>query len=190
LHHYAVSRFSRGPHNALAFPWGNSNIHWSQFFRHDPPLRTGVPVIRTRREMMRLFPGVLAACALLLIGVSGCDSSKKEAVTPAPMPSSFAPQTLGGSNQAPATDPHAQLGSSAAPAGGGLSGKIVETMDAAGYTYVALDQNGKKTWVAMPQTKVKVGQKVTCQPGMTMTNFTSKTLNRTFDSIIFSGGLM
>jgi hypothetical protein len=70
----------------------------------------------------------------------------------------------------------------------GLSGKVVETMDAGGYTYVCLEKNGKKTWVAVSQTKVAVGSKMAFQPGSEMTNFTSKSLGRTFDSIIFSGG--
>ena len=61
-------------------------------------------------------------------------------------------------------------------------------MDAAGYTYVCLEKNGKKTWVAVTQMKVVVGSKMTFQPGSEMPNFTSKTLNRTFDSIVFSGG--
>jgi hypothetical protein len=71
-----------------------------------------------------------------------------------------------------------------------LSGKVVETMNAGGYTYVSLEKNGKKTWVAIPATEIKVGQEVTLQPGMEMRNFPSKTLNRTFESIIFSGGLV
>ena len=70
------------------------------------------------------------------------------------------------------------------------SGKVVETMNAGGYTYVSLEKDGKKTWIAIPPTEVKVGQEVTFQPGAEMRNFTSKTLNRTFDSIIFSGGLI
>jgi hypothetical protein len=70
----------------------------------------------------------------------------------------------------------------------GLSGKVVETMDGGGYTYVCLEQNGKKTWVAMPQTKVVVGSNMTMQPGHEMRNFPSKSLGRTFDSIIFTGG--
>jgi hypothetical protein len=77
----------------------------------------------------------------------------------------------------------------ASPDSSSLSGKVVETMNAGGYTYVSLEKNGKKTWVAIPETVVKVGQKVTFQPGGEMKNFTSKTLNRTFESIIFSGGL-
>ena len=70
----------------------------------------------------------------------------------------------------------------------GLSGKVVETMDAGGYTYVCLEKNGKKTWVAVSQMKVVVGSKMAFEPGSVMQNFTSKSLNRTFDSITFSGG--
>lgn len=69
-----------------------------------------------------------------------------------------------------------------------LSGKIVETMDSGGYTYVLLDNEGKQTWVAMPQTKVVKGTKMSFLRGTEMTNFRSKTLNRTFEKIIFSGG--
>jgi hypothetical protein len=75
-------------------------------------------------------------------------------------------------------------------AGSALAGKVVETMNSGGYTYVSLEKNGKKTWVALPETKVKVGQEIACQPGGEMTNFRSKTLNRTFESIIFSGGVL
>jgi len=69
-----------------------------------------------------------------------------------------------------------------------LSGKVVETMNAGGYTYVSLEKNGKKTWVAVPQMKVAVGQEMAFQPGAEMPNFTSKSLGRKFESIIFSGG--
>ncbi|MCF8055310.1 MAG: DNA-binding protein [Desulfocapsa sp.] len=74
-------------------------------------------------------------------------------------------------------------------AGQTLSGKVLETMDAGGYTYIQLDTGTGQPWVAIPQATVKVGDEVNCQPGMAMSNFNSKTLNRTFDSIIFSGGL-
>lgn len=69
-----------------------------------------------------------------------------------------------------------------------LSGKVAETMNSGGYTYVLLEKKGKKTWVAVPEMKVAVGQEMTLQPGAEMVNFTSKSLGRTFDKIIFSGG--
>ncbi len=69
-----------------------------------------------------------------------------------------------------------------------ISGKVVETMDSGGYSYVCLEKKGKKSWVAVPQTKITKGTTMSFQPGMVMTNFKSKTLNRTFDKIVFSGG--
>lgn len=71
----------------------------------------------------------------------------------------------------------------------GVSGKVVETMDSGGYTYVLVEKDGQKTWAACPATKVSVGDEIALKPGMAMPNFHSKTLNRSFDSIVFSGGL-
>jgi hypothetical protein len=70
----------------------------------------------------------------------------------------------------------------------GLSGKVVETMNTGGYTYLRIEKKGKKTWAAVPEMKVAVGQKISLAPGQEMNNFTSKTLHKTFDSIIFSPG--
>src|SRR5512135_3467593 len=106
--------------------------------------------------MMKRFTVVFAVCALVFALVAGC--SKKEAANPA----ATAPQ---GMQPAAAMAP--------APANEGLSGKVVETMNAGGYTYVLIENSGKQTWVAGPMTTVKVGQQVTCQPGAEMKNFTS-----------------
>jgi hypothetical protein len=69
-----------------------------------------------------------------------------------------------------------------------LSGRVVETMDVDRYTYVCLEKNGKKLWLAAPKMKVVVGQNMSFRPGIEMLNFESKTLNRKFDKIIFSQG--
>lgn len=69
-----------------------------------------------------------------------------------------------------------------------ISGKVVETMDSGGYSYVCLEKSGKKTWVAVPKTNVKKGQTMSFQPGAEMVNFESRTLKRKFDKIIFSAG--
>lgn len=70
-----------------------------------------------------------------------------------------------------------------------LSGKVIETMNSGGYTYALIEKGDKKIWVAVPKTKITKGQTVTFLPGNEMVNFSSKTLNRTFDKIIFSGGV-
>ena len=70
-----------------------------------------------------------------------------------------------------------------------IKGKVMETMDAAGYTYIQVDAPEGKVWVAIPQSKIEVGQEVLANPGMVMKDFESKSLNKTFDVIIFSSGL-
>lgn len=72
-----------------------------------------------------------------------------------------------------------------------IPGKVLKTMDSGGYTYMFLQvQGGKKIWVAVPKTRVAVGKKIAFVPGPEMKNFKSKTMNRTFDKIIFSLGLV
>ena len=70
-----------------------------------------------------------------------------------------------------------------------VAGTIVETMNASGYTYMLIESGAEKNWVAIPATTVEKGSTVNYYEGMVMKNFTSKTLNRTFDEVIFSSGL-
>lgn len=76
----------------------------------------------------------------------------------------------------------------AAPAQGAVSGKVAETMNSGGYTYVRVQEGKDSSWVAVPQQAVKVGDQVSFSGGMEMTDFHSKTLNRTFKKLIFSEG--
>lgn len=70
---------------------------------------------------------------------------------------------------------------------GTVTGKVLSTMNAGSYTYFELQKPDKKrVWVAVLTTKLAVGDTVSYSSGMVMKNFTSKTLNRTFESIIFT----
>ena len=75
------------------------------------------------------------------------------------------------------------------PATADLKGTIIETFDSGGYTYLQIDSNNKKIWAAVSPVKVKVGDEVTLLSGGVMKNFYSRTLDRTFDEIIFSSGI-
>lgn len=75
------------------------------------------------------------------------------------------------------------------PATGSLTGKVLETMDSGGYTYVLLTTEDGEKWVAAPKTVVKVGETAAFAPGMVMRNFKSETLGRTFAELVFSSGL-
>lgn len=77
------------------------------------------------------------------------------------------------------------------PADEALSGKVLQTMDSGGYTYIYLQKkNGDKIWVACPVTAVTTGSQISFSGGMEMANFESKTLKRTFDKIIFADGVV
>lgn len=89
--------------------------------------------------------------------------------------------------EAPAPSPTPQTTSApispAAPSG--TSGTVVETMDAAGYTYVYVDDGNEKIWAAAPQFAVSVGDQVMVPEGMAMHNYHSQTLDRDFPVVYF-----
>jgi hypothetical protein len=64
-------------------------------------------------------------------------------------------------------------------------GKVLETMDASIYTYMQVSTDKGSVWLAASKTKVAKGDTISFPNGSEMTNFTSKSLNRTFDKIIF-----
>lgn len=64
--------------------------------------------------------------------------------------------------------------------------KVLQTMDAGGYTYIELDVGGEATWFAGPVTAVAKGDTVVTPPrNLPMRDFRSDTLDRTFDVIYF-----
>lgn len=67
----------------------------------------------------------------------------------------------------------------------GKTGKVTETMDAAGYTYIQVDTGSEQFWTAAPQFAVKVGDDVVVPEGMPMPDYRSNTLDRTFDMVYF-----
>lgn len=78
-----------------------------------------------------------------------------------------------------------------APATSDLTGKVLQTMNNAGYSYIQIQKkNGEKVWVAVTETTVKVGSQVSFYGGMEMRDFESKGLKRKFDSIMFADGIV
>jgi hypothetical protein len=123
---------------------------------------------------------VLAVIALAIAGCNKKEEAPKPAEPQSGMPAQMPPN--GG-------NPHAGLKPVEIPAGAGHKGKVLEAMNAAGYTYVQVEENGQKLWIAVMETKVKQGDIVEFPDSPPMLNFKSKTLNRTFDKIIFAPGL-
>jgi hypothetical protein len=72
-----------------------------------------------------------------------------------------------------------------------LSGKVLQTMDSGGYTYIYMQKDDmEKVWVAVTVAPIMVGSKVSFKGGMEMLNFDSKGLKRKFDKIIFADSVV
>lgn len=82
------------------------------------------------------------------------------------------------------------LGQGAAFAADNPAGTVIETMNSGGYSYALIENHGVKTWVALPQMLLSVGDNVEFYAGMAMGEYVSNTLGRTFDDIIFSSGVV
>src|SRR4051794_39130496 len=79
----------------------------------------------------------------------------------------------------------ASSGAAAATQSGQVTGPVVETMNAASYTYVRVKTESGDVWAAAPQFAVKVGERVTVPLEMPMKDFHSQAFNRDFPLIYF-----
>lgn len=174
-------------------------------------LRRGTTTRSIPNAKRTLHIMALPRLALCLIALAlGCDSRPS---TPAPQaqqpptsqarpPSSpeerlqaWIPNQGGGANPhggAAPTNPHAAgnaHGGAPSPHGpvGAMQGTVRETMNSGGYTYLRLDVSGAERWVATTQMPVAVGDQVVVGGGSVMTDFHSRTLDRTFPEILFAG---
>jgi hypothetical protein len=68
-------------------------------------------------------------------------------------------------------------------------GTVIQSMEAAGYTYVEVRVDGGIRWLAGPRTEVAEGDLVEWLDEMPMQNFKSSTLDRTFEELFFVGAL-
>ena len=66
-----------------------------------------------------------------------------------------------------------------------VKGEVLEVKDVDPYTYLRLKTKDGEVWAAVNKAAVKKGAEVTILDPAVMMNFTSKSLNKTFDRIIF-----
>lgn len=123
---------------------------------------------------MKLTIKTLLILPLLGLLLAGCQSETPE-------PAKKAPEV-----PAPKAEPAKAPPQQAA----GWTGTVVETADAAGYTYVQVDTGSEKIWAAAPKFNVKVGDEVVVPQGMAMENYHSKTLERDFPVVYFVDSVM
>ncbi len=122
------------------------------------------------------FP--IVCLALGLLATSACAKKSPASAAPAdPIAAGAQPGQMGAQG-AP---------SAGAPAGvQSVTGTVLETMNAAGYTYVRINTGSGDLWAASMQFAVAVGDKITVPLETPMQNFRSTSLNRQFPMIYFA----
>jgi hypothetical protein len=63
---------------------------------------------------------------------------------------------------------------------------VLEAINAAGYTYAKVDDKGKIYWIAGPEIELNAGTPIKFEKQMVLPNFTSRSLERTFDELTFA----
>ncbi|MDA3946054.1 MAG: hypothetical protein PF439_05195 [Helicobacteraceae bacterium] len=64
--------------------------------------------------------------------------------------------------------------------------KVIDTLSSGGYSYINVQEGNESYWIAMTQRAVTKGTTITYNEQGWMQDFHSKTLNRTFDKILFA----
>jgi hypothetical protein len=126
----------------------------------------------------------LVVISIAAFAFAGCKDKPKTEAPSAPQQGQVPAAVV------PGGDPHAGMKAQEIPAGAGKKATITQTMNSGGYTYVeAADEKGEKVWMALPEMKVAKGDKIEFPETPPMMNFQSKTLNRTFEKILFVPGI-
>ncbi len=68
---------------------------------------------------------------------------------------------------------------------GVVQGEVLEVQNVANFTYLRLKTQDGEIWAAVVNTPIKTGAKVTIENAIVMKNFESKSLKKTFPSIVF-----
>ncbi|MDO6759315.1 hypothetical protein Q4566_03815 [Tamlana sp. 2_MG-2023] len=66
---------------------------------------------------------------------------------------------------------------------------VTEKISSGGYIYLKVKENEEEYWMSIPDRQIEIGATYYYDGGMVMKNFESKTLNRTFENVIFAEGI-
>jgi len=63
--------------------------------------------------------------------------------------------------------------------------EVLEVTEAGGYTYLKVKEENNELWLATNSIEIEAGEKVYYEGGMTLENFESENLGKTFEKILF-----
>lgn len=125
---------------------------------------------------MRILSVAVLICLTLACTKSSDKTEQRKEIPPAGM---------AGSNQAPDAGREQTL-AEAQKNRRVLKGKVIEAIYKEGFAYVRLDiEKDDSVWVAIVNQKPTVGEYISVQEQAVLTDFHSKSLDRTFTKIVF-----
>ena len=150
------------------------------------------------RTLARTLPRALAPTLFLALvtACGGSDSGAPEggaATTQAgpipegaPMPADHPPVSGLPADHPDLSGRAAPMGAPSGAASDARTGIVLETIKTSGYTYALMDFDGDELWVAGPVAPLEEGDEVTVEGVMGMTDFYTRSLDRTFEAILFA----
>lgn len=132
----------------------------------------------------------ISVAALLMYGCSDKPKEQEQSTTTQQNQSASAPEsaTIYGAT--------AQQTEAKTPAEGDIQlntkhvANVLETINGGGYTYAKVDEDGNIYWIAGPQTNIDIGMTISFLEQMVMSDFTSKSLNKHFDQLVFVSAIV
>ncbi len=114
----------------------------------------------------------IAACALLVVA-AGCSRDRKEA------------------GKAETKEPvkTARQAESRPPETVNVEGTVEEAINSGGFTFLRIKTASGEKWASVPMVEVKKGEKVSLINAFPFPNFYAKSLDRTFEELIFASGI-
>jgi hypothetical protein len=70
-----------------------------------------------------------------------------------------------------------------------LSGTVIEALDSNSYSYLLIEHQGGREWLAAPRTALRPGQRIAFTAGHRFAPWYSKKLHRTFAAVTFVPGV-
>lgn len=133
--------------------------------------------MKTVRRYAALLPGLLFAAALPVFAAPAAVATEPKVTPPASMPP-HAPGHLPADLLLPMKAP--------APAELPNRGKVLTLIATDSYAFIEVEAAQGAQWVAGPLVPMQVGDMIGFSDGSVMQDFYSKTLNRSFPSLLFA----
>jgi hypothetical protein len=70
-----------------------------------------------------------------------------------------------------------------------IKGRVIEVVGSDNFIYILMDRDGQQIWATVPAVDLEVGEEITLVDANIFKNFYSKSMQKSFDELIFANGV-